>query len=43
MTSVDSLQTAARVRMACILSADEALRNLVNFSFVALHLFSAEG
>ena len=37
----DSLRTSARVCLACIPSADEAMRNLGNFAFVASHLFSA--
>ena len=36
----DSLQTAARVRLAAIPSADEELRELSTFAFVASHLFS---
>ena len=40
---VDSLRTAAQVRLAEIPSADEALRDLGTFAFVALHLFSAGG
>ena len=39
----DSLRTAAQVRLAAILSADEALRELGIFAFVALHLFSTGG
>ena len=34
---------AARVRLAVILSMNEALRGLGTFAFVASHLFSAEG
>ena len=40
---VDSLRTATRVRLACIPSAEKALRDLGTFAFVALHLFSAAG
>ena len=36
----DSLRKAARVRLANIPSADEALHDLLIFSFVASHLFS---
>ena len=43
LASVDSLRTAARVRLACILYVDEALRDLGTFDFVASHLFSAAG
>ena len=39
----ESLQTAAQVRLAYILSADEALRDLGTFAFVASHLFFAAG
>ena len=35
------MQIDARFRLAVILSADEALRNLGTFAFVASHLFSA--
>ena len=38
-----SLQTTARVRLAAILSADEALCGLGTFAFVASHLFSTGG
>ena len=34
---------AARIRLAVIPSADEALRDLGTFAFVASHLFSAGG
>ena len=34
------MQIDARVRLAVILSADKALRNLGTFAFVASHLFS---
>ena len=37
----DPLQTATIVRLAAILSTDEALRDLGTFTFVTLHLFSA--
>ena len=40
---VDSLRTAARVRLAAILSADEALWDLGTFAFAASHLFSTIG
>ena len=40
---VESPRTAARVRLAAIPSAEEALRDLGTFSFVASHLFSAGG
>ena len=43
MVSADSLRTAARVRLACILSADEALHDLGTFAFVASHVFSTVG
>ena len=39
----DSLQMAARVRLAAIPSADKALRDLGAFAFVALQLFCAGG
>ena len=35
------MQIDARVRLAVILSADKALRNLGTFAFVTSHLFSA--
>ena len=38
---MDSLQTAARVRLVVILSVDEALCSLGGFAFVTSHLFSA--
>ena len=41
LASADSLQIYARFRLAVILSADEALRDLGTFTFVALHLLSA--
>ena len=34
---------AEMVRLAVILSADDALRDLSTFAFVALHLFSTGG
>ena len=43
LASADSLRTAARVRLAAIPSAEEALRDLGTFAFVASHLFSAGG
>ena len=43
LESADSLRTAARVRLAAIPSAEEALRDLGTFAFVASHLFSAGG
>ena len=43
LASVESLRTAARVRLACTLSTDEALRNLGTFAFVLSHLFSTAG
>ena len=39
--SLESLWIATRAHLACTPSADEALRELVTFAFVALHLFSA--
>ena len=39
----DSLRMAARVRLAVIPSADEALCDLGTFAFFALHLFPAGG
>ena len=39
----NSLRTAARVRLATIPLAEEALRDLGTFSLVSLHLFSAGG
>ena len=39
----DSLQMAARVRLAVIPSAENALRDLGTFAFVTSHLFSAGG
>ena len=39
----DSFRMAARVRLAIIPSADEALYNLGKLAFVALHLFSVGG
>ena len=41
LASADSLQTAARVRLATIPLAEEALRDLGTLSLVSLHLFSA--
>ena len=35
LASADSLRIAARVRLACILSTDKALRDLGTFSFIA--------
>ena len=43
LASADSLRMLARVCLAVIPSADEALRNLGTFTLVALHLFSAGG
>ena len=43
LASEESLKKAAPVRLACILSVDEALCDLVTFAFVTLHLFSAAG
>ena len=43
LASADSLRTAARVRLVCIPSADETLRDLGTFAFVASHIFSAAG
>ena len=45
MVLADSFWTAAQVRMACILSTDEALHDLITFAFafVASHLFSVAG
>ena len=43
LASADSLRTAARVCLAAIPSAEEALRNLGTFAFVASHLFSTGG
>ena len=40
LASADSLRTAARVRLAAIPSAEEALRDLGTFAIVASHLFS---
>ena len=39
----DSLRMSARVRLAIIPSADEALCNLSTFAFVASHLFYTGG
>ena len=41
LASADSLRMAARICLAVIPSADEALRDLGTFAFVASHLFSA--
>ena len=41
LASAESLRTAARVRLAATLSAEEALRDLGTFDFVALHLLFA--
>ena len=41
LASADSLQIDARFRLAFILSADEALRDLGTFAFVASYLLSA--
>ena len=38
-----SVRTAARVRLAAISSADEALCNFSMFAFIDFHLFSAGG
>ena len=43
LASEESLMMGARVRLAVILSADKALRDLGAFDFVASHLFSAGG
>ena len=43
LDSADSLPLAARVRLAAILSADEGLRGLGTFAFIASHLLSAGG
>ena len=43
LASADSLRTSVRVRLACIVSSEKALRNLGTFSFIALRLFSAVG
>ena len=43
LVSADSLRMAARISLAIIPSADEALCDLGTFAFVALHLFSAGG
>ena len=43
LASADSLRTAARVSLDAIPSAEEALRNLGTFAFVASHLFSMGG
>ena len=43
LASADSLRIAARLRLAVILSADEALCDLGTFAFSASHLFSAGG
>ena len=43
LASADSLRMTARIRLAVIPSADEALRDLGTFAFVASHLFSAWG
>ena len=43
LASAESLRTAAQVHLACTPSADEALRDLGTFEFVALHLFYAAG
>ena len=40
LASEDSLQTAARVHLAAILSVEESLCNLGTFFFIAFHLFS---
>ena len=37
----NSLHMAARIHLAIILSADEALHNLGTFAFFALHIFPA--
>ena len=43
LASAESLRMAARIRLAVILSADEALRDLGTFAFVTSHLFSVGG
>ena len=43
LTSVDSLRTATKVRLATIPSVDEALWDLGTFAFVASNLFSVGG
>ena len=43
LASVDSLHTAAQVRLACIPSVDEALGDLGTFAFITPHLFSSTG
>ena len=43
MTSEDSLQTVARIRLAVLPSTDEVLRNLGTFAFVASQLFPGGG
>ena len=43
LASAEFLRMAARIRLAIIPSADEALRDLGTFAFVASHLFSAGG
>ena len=43
LASADSLWTSARFRLADILSADKALRDIGTFTFVALHIFSIGG
>ena len=43
LASTDYLQKYARVHLDLTPPADEVLRNLVTFSFVASHLFSAGG
>ena len=43
LASADSLLMTVRVHLSVILSMDRALRNFVNFTFDASHLFSAGG
>ena len=43
LASAEYLRTSTRIRLAAILSADEALRDLGTYASVILHLFSAGG
>ena len=43
LASADSLRTAARVCLACILSADKAQSDLGTFAFFTSHLLSTAG
>ena len=43
LASAESLRTAARVRLDCNPSRDDALSDLGTFDFVTLHLFSTTG